>query len=100
MGWEVKATLDGGDAITVYVEHPDLDFNMPGAAKVELVPMMMSGVSEISGDGLNESTIDLTNPVEVFDLTGRSFGVRNVSELDEGVYILKQGSATMKYYRR
>ncbi len=100
VGWEVKATLDGGDAITVYVEHPDLDFNMPKAASVELVPMMMSGVSEISGDSLNQTTVDLSDPVEVFDLTGRGFGVMNVSNLDEGVYILKQGSATMKYYRR
>ena len=100
VGWEVKATLDGGDAITVYVEHADLDFNMPGAAKVELIPMMASGVSEIASDDVRNSAIDLSKPVEVYDLSGRSMGVQHVSDLDRGIYILRDNGMTMKFNKR
>lgn len=100
VGWEVKATLDGGDAITVFVEHADLDFNMPGAAKMELIPMMASGVQAIASDDVRNSAIDLSKPVEVYDLSGRSMGVQHVSDLDRGIYILRDNGMTMKFNKR
>lgn len=91
--WEVKVTSNTGTETTVYPDG-DLDIEMPTAAKVEIKYVALTvGVDSASdGNDANQTT-------EIFDLSGRSMGVSNISSLPTGIYVVKQGQEVKKIIR-
>lgn len=91
--WEVKVTSNTGTETTVYPAG-NLDIEMPTATKVEIkYETLTVGVDSASdGNDANQTT-------EIFDLSGRSMGVSNISSLPTGIYVVKQGQDVKKIIR-
>lgn len=94
-GWEVKI-IRGPETSTVLYDTEILDFDMPGAEKIEIKPILSedpASIDEIRDD------INWNSPCDIYDLLGRSLGSTlstQLSSLTPGVYLLRQGPASRK----
>ncbi len=96
-GWRIEKTIENGDMTIEEVYVPVILIDTWKVSNLKVTPLVIdSKVDEIS----DSKAIDFNSPYEVYDVAGRNLGHIQVSDLSTGVYILKQDSATMKYYRR
>lgn len=96
-GWRIEKTIENGDMTIEEVYVPVILIDTWKVSNLKVTPLVIdSKVDEIS----DSKAIDFNAPYEVYDIAGRNLGNIQVRDLSTGVYILKQGSATMKYYRR
>ncbi len=91
-GWKVKV-YTGNKSTEETMPGEILDLTMPLCTRIEIesiVEQVSTGIDEIMSDDIDELL-----PYRVFDLSGRYVG-DNLDNLHNGVYILKQGSKSVK----
>ena len=94
-GWEVTVTNGGQTEKTVY-ETETLSIEMPKGSKAVVSPILST---EPLAVGQLEADIDPSLPCDIYDTTGRHLGILPAGTsltLPQGIYILRQGSASRK----
>ncbi|MDE6379942.1 MAG: CotH kinase family protein, partial [Muribaculaceae bacterium] len=94
-GWEVTVTDKGQTTSTTY-NTETLSITMPEGSHVAISPILGT---EPLAVGLLEADIDTSLPSDVYDTAGRHLGTLPAGSsltLPQGIYILRQGSASRK----
>lgn len=96
VGWIYRETLTNGSTKVLRHSTPAFSFTMPDTTSITLIPITEdSGIEEIY-DSIGNGIIDFDMPYEVYTLTGYNAG-NDVSNLDKGIYLIRQGDKTLKY---
>ncbi|MCM1521908.1 MAG: CotH kinase family protein [Muribaculaceae bacterium] len=102
-GWIVNVTKDG-EATSQNYTTSTLEITLPEADEISIQSVIdITAIEDITAD--RENVFDPTQPFSVYDMTGRSAGNYSTlaaaeGALSPGIYLLRQGTVTVKRLMR